>query len=67
MINQIIKTKGMSCPHCEKRIEKAIMSIRGVESVKADCNKQETRVAYDEKKVTEDQIEVTIRKEGYSC
>ncbi len=31
-----LKVKGMSCPHCEMRVRKALMAVEGVESAKAD-------------------------------
>ncbi len=31
-----LKVNGMSCPHCEMRVRKALMGVEGVESAKAD-------------------------------
>jgi copper chaperone CopZ len=31
-----LKINGMSCEHCEMRIKKALESVEGVQSVKAD-------------------------------
>ena len=34
-----LKVKGMSCNHCEMRVKKALESVKGVQSAKADFNK----------------------------
>ena len=34
-----LKVKGMSCNHCEMRVKKAIESVEGVQSAKADHKK----------------------------
>jgi copper chaperone CopZ len=31
-----LKVKGMTCPHCEMRVRKALEAVEGVQSVKAD-------------------------------
>jgi len=31
-----LKVKGMTCPHCEMRVRKALEAVEGVESAKAD-------------------------------
>lgn len=36
-MEKIFKVNGMMCHHCESRVEKAVSSIPGVESVKADA------------------------------
>jgi copper chaperone CopZ len=37
MLKIKLKIKGMGCAHCERAIEKAIMGLKGVKSVKADA------------------------------
>ena len=31
-----LKVKGMTCPHCEMRVKKALEAVEGVQSAKAD-------------------------------
>jgi len=31
-----LKVKGMTCPHCEMRVRKALEAVEGVESAEAD-------------------------------
>jgi Cu2+-exporting ATPase len=35
-----LKIKGMSCNHCEMRVKKALESVPGVQSAKADYKKE---------------------------
>lgn len=45
--NKITKTifiEGMSCEHCSKRIEEAIMSIKGVKSVSVSLKEKNAEV-----------------------
>jgi Cu2+-exporting ATPase len=34
-----LKVKGMTCPHCEMRVKKALEAVSGVKSAKADHKK----------------------------
>jgi len=34
-----LKVKGMTCPHCEMRVRKALEAVPGVESAKPDHKK----------------------------
>lgn len=34
-----LKVKGMTCPHCEMRVRKALEAVPGVNSVKPDHKK----------------------------
>jgi copper chaperone CopZ len=34
-----LKVKGMSCPHCEMRVKKALEKVEGVKEAKADHKK----------------------------
>ncbi len=37
MLKIKLKISGMGCANCEKAIEKALMALKGVKSVKADA------------------------------
>jgi Cu2+-exporting ATPase len=39
MTDIVLKVKGMSCAHCEMRVKKALESVEGVASAKADQKK----------------------------
>lgn len=54
-----------NCGMCEKRIEKAAMSVEGVSEADWDSEKQSITVVYDESKVKLEDIENAIAKVGH--
>lgn len=57
---------GMSCAHCEQRIESAVGALVGVLKVRASAPLCEVRVSYDPGKVSFEAIADAIRGAGYS-
>jgi Cu2+-exporting ATPase len=43
-----LKVKGMHCEHCEMRVKKALESVAGVQSAKADHKKGTAVIQADE-------------------
>lgn len=43
-----LKVKGMHCNHCEMRVKKALESVKGVQSAKADFKKGTAVIQADE-------------------
>ena len=43
-----LRVKGMHCPHCEMRINKALMKVEGVEEVIADHKKGRVLIRFKE-------------------
>jgi copper chaperone len=58
-----VKVEGMSCGHCVKAIENALIQI-GVRG-KVDLNNKIVDVKYDEKKQNIIEIKETIKNLGY--
>lgn len=65
MKNEILNVNGMSCSHCENAIKKAVGSLDGVSEVSVDLDGKTVTVAYDEAKVTLDNIKFEIDDQGY--
>jgi len=63
-MKKTLQIKGMHCPSCSFLIEGELEDI-GVAS-RANYQKGEATVEFDEKKVTEEQIRAVIKKAGYS-
>ncbi len=63
-MEKIMRVDGMMCHHCEMRVEKALASVDGVSSVKADHEKKEVRITLG-KDVGDELLRSTIEKEGY--
>ncbi|MFH1179625.1 MAG: cation transporter [Candidatus Bathyarchaeota archaeon] len=43
-----LKVTGMSCTHCEMRVKKALESVKGIQSAKADHKKGNVVIQADE-------------------
>lgn len=56
----------MTCGSCEKLVEKEIMKLEGVISVKADFSSQTAVIKFDESLLNLSQIKAAIIKSGYS-
>lgn len=58
-----LKVIGMSCGHCEMRVKKALESVKGVKSVKADHKKGIAIVQADDS-VTKDSLIKAVNATG---
>ncbi|CAM4438448.1 copper ion binding protein [Paenibacillus tarimensis] len=63
MMTQTLSVQGMSCQHCVNSIENALKEI-GAEG-KVNLSSGTVEVAYDESKLSLDQIKETIEEQGY--
>jgi len=57
--------KGMHCQSCSMLITDSLKEQEGIIDVNISHSKGVAAIAYDEKKVSLEQIKVIIRKEGY--
>ncbi|MGL5086913.1 MAG: sulfite exporter TauE/SafE family protein [Clostridium sp.] len=57
---------GMVCETCEKRVEKSLKKVNGINSVKADYKAGKVVINYDQKYCSKNIIKSTLNKEGYS-
>lgn len=48
MANRTVKVPSISCGHCVKTIEREVGELSGVRSVRADEQKREVEVTWDE-------------------
>jgi copper chaperone len=60
-----LTVEGMSCQHCVKSVEKAVGSIKGVDSVKVDLEGKKVTVDYDPSLVKLEAITEAIEDQGY--
>ncbi len=65
MDDVIIKIKGMMCSHCEKTINDAAMSVKGVTKAYADFKKGEVNVSFDTSITDLETIKKAIMASGY--
>ncbi len=59
-----ILISGMSCNHCAKKVEDALISIEGVEKVKVDLNKKMAKIKCN-KEIDNNLIKEIITNLGY--
>lgn len=57
---------GMSCAHCEQTIERGLLQLDGVESVKASFSKGTADVVFDADRVSRQALEETVARLGYT-
>lgn len=66
IMKQSFKVGDMTCPSCEKRIEKELGRLSGMKSVKASYSDSTVKVEYEPELVAPASIRAAIEKAGYS-
>lgn len=61
---KIVKIDGMTCEHCQNRVERAINEIDGA-AAKVNLRKKEAVVSY-EASLDEDELRSVVEKAGYT-
>ena len=61
-----LKIAGMYCTQCEKRIQKALQNLDGVQNVQVNYQKANARFEYDDKIISYENIVEAIKNEGYT-
>ena len=67
MTTETITVKGMSCAHCEARVNNALSALPGVKDSKASAKKSSVTVRFDETAVTLDAIRNAVTEAGYTA
>lgn len=65
MTKVTVSVKGMSCAHCEARVNKAVLELAGVSSCKASAKKSEAVVKFDEGAIDLAAVKAAIIDVGY--
>jgi copper chaperone CopZ len=65
MAEKTVAIKGMTCGHCEGRVNTEIMAIPGVEAVVASAEKA-TAVIESSSDISDELIEIAVRNAGYN-
>lgn len=65
MTKETLSVTGMSCAHCESRVNAALEAMEGVKSAKATAKKNEVTVKFDESKLEIAAIKAKIIETGY--
>ena len=67
MANIKLRVTGMTCGHCQAKVEKALRGIAGVYSAIVDLPDGEAEVDFDDDSVTTEQLVAAVTKAGYSA
>jgi copper chaperone CopZ len=67
MANIKLRVLGMTCGHCQAKVEKALKGIAGVYSAIIDLPDGEAEIDFDDDSVTTDQLVAAVTKAGYSA
>jgi uncharacterized protein len=62
---EVLRVRGMTCGACEKRIEKAVSALDGVQSVRASAPLGEVDVRWDPGRASRAGVAAAIRGAGY--
>lgn len=65
MENVLLNVSGMSCGHCVSAIEGSVGKLNGVNQVKVHLDSGKVDVAFDQEKVTLEEIKEAIDDQGY--
>ena len=67
MANIKLRVTGMTCGHCQAKVEKALKAVSGVYSAIIDLPDGEAEVDFDDDSVTTDQLVAAVAKAGYGA
>ena len=67
MANVKLRVTGMTCGHCQAKVEKALKSVSGVYTAVIDLPDGEAEVDFDDDRVTTEQLVAAIAQAGYGA
>jgi copper chaperone CopZ len=62
-----LKITGMTCGHCQKRVETALTKVPGVFSAVVDLQDATAEVDYDDDTATIEDLTAAVAKAGYAA
>ncbi|HYH02787.1 MAG TPA: heavy metal-associated domain-containing protein, partial [Bacillota bacterium] len=63
----VLQVEGMTCPSCERKLEKGLAKVVGVTDVKASYQDCRISLDYDPETVTPEMLLTVVEKLGYSA
>ena len=67
MANVKLRITGMTCGHCQAKVEKALKGIAGVYSAVIDLPDGEAEIDFNDDTVTTEQLCAAVTKAGYGA
>jgi copper chaperone CopZ len=62
-----LRVTGMTCSHCQTKVEKALKGVRGVYSVVVDLHDGEAEVDFEDDAVTPAELIGAVERAGYGA
>ena len=63
-MKKVLTVEGMSCAHCQARVEKALAAVKHVQNAKVDLKKKTATVTLEEP-VADDVLMKAVSEAGY--
>jgi copper chaperone CopZ len=67
MANVKLRVTGMTCGHCQTKVEKALKSVSGVYSAVVDLPDGVAQVDFDDDRLTTAQLIAAVQHAGYGA
>ena len=67
MANVKLRITGMTCGHCQAKVEKALKAVTGVYTAVIDLPDGEAEVDFNDDFVTTEQLVAAVTKAGYGA
>jgi copper chaperone len=67
MANVKLRITGMTCGHCQAKVEKALKAVSGVYTAIVDLPDGEAEVDFDDDAVTTDTLVSAVSRAGYGA
>ena len=67
MANVKLRVSGMSCGHCQAKVERALKGTAGVYSAVVDLGSGEADVDFEDDAVTTSQLMAAVERAGYKA
>jgi copper chaperone CopZ len=67
MANVKLRVTGMTCGHCQVKVEKALKSVSGVYSAVVDLPDGVAQVDFDDDRLTAAQLIAAVQQTGYGA
>ncbi len=67
MAKLMLKVTGMTCGHCQKRVETALSKVPGVFGAVVDLRDARAEVDYDDDTATIEELTAAVAKAGYAA
>ena len=67
MAKLMLKVTGMTCGHCQKRVETALGQVPGVFGAVVDLQSATAEVDFDDDAATIEELEAAVAKAGYTA